>query len=213
MTAAHFPWHWLTRFGESGIVIPMALATALWWWWASPSRRQPLLAWLMLMGSAAFVTLVTKIAFMGWGLGIVSLDFTGLSGHAMLAAAIYPVLGRTLASPAAIPPRWAIVAGYVLALLISFSRVVIGAHSSSEVVLGYAVGAAASATALALETRQPPPIPRYWVVAMLAGWLALMPVVAAPSGTHGMVQRLAKTLSDRDPLYTRADLHRLRAPG
>ncbi|WP_428421198.1 phosphatase PAP2 family protein [Methylibium sp.] len=212
MTFVMLLWHWFTRFGESGIVIPMALSTALWWWWATPSRR-PLLAWLALLGSAAFLTLVTKVAFMGWGLGSVSLDFTGLSGHAMLAAAIYPVLLRTLCSPVAVPPRWAIGAGYALAALVSLSRVIIGAHSGSEVVLGFAVGAAASATALALETRQPPPIPRHWLWLGLAAWLTLMPVVAAPSGTHGMVQRLAKKLSDRDQLYTRADLHRARLPG
>lgn len=211
MALAIVPWHWLTRFGESGIVIPMALSTALWWWWATPSRR-PLFAWLLLLGSAAFLTLVTKVAFMGWGLGIASLDFTGLSGHAMLAAAIYPVLLRTLANPAALPPRWAIAAGYTVAAVIALSRVVIGAHSGSEVVLGFALGAAASATALALETRHPPPIPQHWLWLGLAGWLALMPVTAAPSGTHGMVQRLARTLSDREQLYTRADLHRMRLP-
>lgn len=212
MTLAYASWHWLTRFGESGIVIPMALVAAAWWWWATPSRR-PLFAWLLLLGSAAFLTLVTKVAFMGWGLGIEALDFTGLSGHAMLAAAIYPVLARTLASPAAVPPRWAIAAGYALAVVISLSRVVIGAHSVSEVVLGFAVGGTASLVALMLETRHPPPLPKYWLVLGLAGWLTLMPVVATPSGTHGMVQRLAKVLSDRDSLYTRADLHRLRQPG
>ncbi|EWS55927.1 PAP2 superfamily protein [Methylibium sp. T29] len=125
----------------------------------------------------------------------------------MLAAAIYPVLARTLASPAAVPPRWAIVAGYALAAVISLSRVVIGAHSVSEVVLGFAVGGAASAVALMLETRHPPPLPKHWLVVGLAGWLTLMPVVAAPSGTHGWCSgwprrcRIA-TCSSRGPICT-----------
>ena len=47
--------------------------------------------WLLLLGAAIGVVTVTKLAFLGWGVGIRELDFTGVSGHAMLSTAVYPV--------------------------------------------------------------------------------------------------------------------------
>ena len=54
---------------------------------------------LLPIALAAILVTATKIAFMGFGWGIARIDFTGLSGHAMLAAAIYPVLVVVFVSP------------------------------------------------------------------------------------------------------------------
>jgi hypothetical protein len=48
---------------------------------------------------AATLVTATKMAFMGFGWGIASIDFTDMSGHAMLAAAIYPVLAVVFVPP------------------------------------------------------------------------------------------------------------------
>ena len=40
---------------------------------------------------ASGLVALTKIAFMGWGVGVRDLDFTGISGHAMVSSAVLPV--------------------------------------------------------------------------------------------------------------------------
>jgi hypothetical protein len=131
----------------------------------------------------------------------------------MFAAAVYPLLLGTLASRA---PRWgrylAIVAGGLLALLIGASRVVLGAHSVSEVLAGLLLGASVSAAAMALGHLPRAPIGPAIPVAV-ALWLAIMPVQAPASRTHSMVAGLSLILSGHKTPYTRSRMsHRLRRP-
>jgi membrane-associated phospholipid phosphatase len=208
---------WITRFGEMGIVLPLAAALTLWMLAATRALR-PLLLWLLPLGLAVGITGLSKIAFIGWGLGIAAIDFTGFSGHAMFSAAIYPVLGYTLAAqwsrqPAT--PVWAMLAGYALALVIGWSRVHIQVHSVSEVVAGLALGASASGWTVWRMSRRlaaPHPRPHHWVLLALLGWLAVMPVHAAPSRSHDMVTQLALRLSAHEKPFRRADLHAVPTP-
>jgi membrane-associated phospholipid phosphatase len=200
-------WQFVTRLGEAQILLPAALLLA--WWLARKVAARPLVQWwLALVAGAAAITTVSKLAFLGWGIGIAAIDFTGISGHAMFAAAIYPLLCAALSGSQ--PRAWrraAIGAGFAVALLVGLSRLVVGAHSLSEVVAGFALGAAVSAAALALAhppaTRAPLLLPL-----ALAAWLTVTPAHAPPSNTHGLVTRLALVLSGRDHPYTRGDLRR-----
>lgn len=212
----HF-WHWVTRLGEAGIVLPVALAVALWLLLSARSVRIAS-SWLIPLGLAASITTISKIAFLGWGIGIASIDFTGFSGHSMFSAAIYPMLGHALAvhleERSGRPwRRYGAIAGYALAALIAVSRVFVGAHSVSEIVSGFALGALASGAALLLigDTRHR--LRARWLALGLGGWLAVMPLHAAPSQTHGMVIRVALKLSQRSVPFQRADLHRMAAGG
>ena len=206
-SSVHPFWPLVSRLGEAQILLPAALAFALWFVRRGDAR--PLVRWwLMLLGVAIAVTTVSKVAFLGYGIGSVALDFTGVSGHAMFASAVYPLLAAALV--ASRPPRWqaaAVVTGFALALLIGVSRLAVGAHSWSEVLAGLALGGAASATALALahtpHTRAP------WLLPIgLAMWLSVTPAHAPPSQTHSMVTRLALALSGRSEPYTRRDMRR-----
>jgi membrane-associated phospholipid phosphatase len=211
-----FTWqqgiHWFTRLGEIGILWPVAVALALWMLAVGRSWRLAL-AWLVPLALATLITSLSKIMFIGWGLGIAALDFTGFSGHAMFAAAIYPVLAFSLAggsSPHANPRRWVwpVVGGYVLAALIASSRVAVYAHSWSEVVLGFALGAAASGSTLWLVGHLPQrPTLLRWGMLAIASWLVLMPSHAAPSRTHDLVTQLATELAGRSQPFKRKDLH------
>jgi exonuclease III len=93
-------WWWgqITRLGEAQILLP-AMALALVWLWRQPGGRPLALAWLLATGVAASITTVSKVAFLGFGIGHAPLDFTGFSGHAMFAAALMPVLVRLAAGP------------------------------------------------------------------------------------------------------------------
>jgi membrane-associated phospholipid phosphatase len=202
----HF-WHLVTRLGEAQILLPAALLAAFALQ-RRPEGRPLVVWWFALLGAAVLLTTASKVAFIGWGIGWPELNFTGISGHAMFAAAVYPLLLGTLGSRMSpLGRRLAIGAGGALALLVGESRIVVGAHSSSEVLAGLLVGAATSATALYLarlpRARFGPVIP----VAM-ALWLALMPAHAGLSRTHSMVTKLSLMLSGRSTPYTRGDMHR-----
>jgi membrane-associated phospholipid phosphatase len=200
-------WHLLTRLGEAQILLPAGLLAALCLL-RRPEGRPLVAWWLALLGLATLLTTASKVAFIGWGVGWPELNFTGISGHAMFAAAIYPLLLGTLNSRAGpTGRRLAVVVGGVLALLVGASRIVIGAHSGSEVLAGLLVGGAASAAALAL-IRLPRDLISPLIPAGVALWLAVTPAHAPPSQTHSMVTRLSLKLSGHATPYTRADMLR-----
>jgi membrane-associated phospholipid phosphatase len=198
-------------------VLPLALGVAAWLLFAARSLR-PAIAWLVPLGIAAGLTTVSKIAFIGFGIGVPSINFTGFSGHAMFSAATYPVLayaivnrrGHDLAARGA--GRWlvwsAVAAGFLLAILIAHSRVMVRAHSYSEVILGFALGGAASVAALWWLRDTPSKLHARWIAAGIAGWLVVMPIQASPSRSHDLVTRIALTVADRDRPFTREDMHR-----
>ena len=203
-------WLLLTRLGEAQILLPLALMTigSLLWRAKGSSGRALALGWLALFCVAISVTTASKIAFMGWGLGWAALDFTGVSGHSMFAAAVYPLLAGTLAARWSPGKRYAAIgAGFGLALLVGVSRLVIGVHSPSEVVAGLVLGGLASALPLAWAGIAPASISPL-IPALVAVWLAIMPVTAPASTTHSLVTRMSLMLSGRSEPFTREDLQR-----
>jgi hypothetical protein len=198
-------WDLIARFGELQILLPAALLVVLALL-RRPQTRALGLLWMASLSAALVLTTASKVAFIGWGIGWPELNFTGISGHAMMAAAVYPLLLGSLAFRA--PPRGraaAIGVGCAIALLVGLSRVVLGAHSASEVLAGLCVGGAASA--IALDGRRlvravvHPAVP-----AAVALWLALTPGLAPASQTHSAVTRLSLMLSGRETPYTRGEM-------
>jgi len=203
---SHTFWFWISRLGESPIVLPMAAALALVF--LAFDAHRVLRAWAWALVTAILVTAASKIAFLGWGWGIAPLDFTGFSGHAMLSAAIYPVLGHAFARRRqASTAWWGAAMGGALAALIAVSRVTTHAHSVSETVLGFLMGCAVSAAAMGFTAPAHIRIPR-WAWLSAAAWLAAMPFVSLPFNTHQTVIKVALALSQRPYPYQRADLHR-----
>jgi hypothetical protein len=157
-----------------------------------------------LLALAIALTIASKIAFIGWGIGVASLNFTGFSGHAMYAAAVFPLLLRCIAAPGARPLQQAAVAlGYGMAVLVAVSRCAIGAHSPSEAIAGFALGAAASALALALGPVPQRQLPR-WLLALLIGAQLVNPAAVPSMPTHDIVTRLALEVSGHERPYTRS---------
>ena len=205
----HAFWHLITRLGEMQILLPAALL-ALLTMLRRPDSRPLAGWWLVFLLASALLTTASKLAFMGWGIGSAAMDFTGISGHAMFAAAVYPLLLGTLASHASpLVQRLAIGAGFMLALLIGISRLEVGAHSVSEVIAGLLLGGTASAGAMALA-RLPRAVIGPVLPVLIAAWVGVMPLHAPPSQTHDLVTRLALRLSGQQTPHTRANL--LQAP-
>ncbi|HUP10515.1 MAG TPA: phosphatase PAP2 family protein [Caldimonas sp.] len=203
-------WSSLSRLAEAPILVPFvlicSLALAL-----QPHGSRMGGWWSATFGLAGLVTLATKVAFLGWGIGSAALDFTGISGHAMCAAAVYPTL-LVAVTPQA-HPRWrvpALVAGALLALLIGCSRVILGAHSGSEVLAGLVLGGVAAALTLRFASPRTPRLPALLLLVPCAALLAV-PAPVSAQASHGTVVRLALALSGRTVPYTRAELRRAHA--
>lgn len=199
-------WQAVSRLGEAQLLLPAALIAAGWLTWrlgAGATAR----TWLALLGMAIALTTFSKVAFMGWGIGVASLDFTGFSGHAMFAAAVYPVLARiaTVQAPAMLQ-KMAMALGVSLALVIALSRLEIQAHSLSEVILGSLLGLIASGLALRWHPVSSAPS-KPWTPAILLSCLAFIPWQTPPALTHRLVTQIALSLSHRSHPHTRADLH------
>jgi membrane-associated phospholipid phosphatase len=200
-------WYLLTRLGEAQILLPAMLALLLWLA-AQPATRP--LAWRWALGTllATAITTATKIAFIGFGVGIARIDFSGLSGHAMFAASLLPLMVALLrAQGGARLSAGSLLPGALLALLIAVSRVRVGAHSWSEVLLGGCLGLAVSLWVLATPggAHRPAQRPRGAAWA-LAGWLLLLPLVAPRSLSHDWVTALSLRMSGHPLPYTREQM-------
>lgn len=194
-------WWWISRFGQAEVVLPCLAAAAVWL--AATRERHAAAVWLGWFSVAVLATLATKVAFIGWGMGIDSLDFTGVSGHTLLAGAVWPVLLARLAPPR---PGWRIggaLLGYTLALLVAVSRLALAAHSLSEVVAGFILGGMVSAAAL-VDGLPASRLRAGWLPLALALWLAVAPIELPSSRAHGLVVQLALHLSRHAQPHVRA---------
>lgn len=195
-------WYSITNLGSAGLTLPLALAIALWLVTGYSWRMAA--SWLLLLGAAICLVTLTKIAFLGWGVGVRSYDFTGLSGHAMLSTAVYPVAFFLMLQGVRPVLRVAgVIVGLAIGIAVGCSRVVLDAHSPSEAVTGCIVGAL---TALVFV--------RYWWEAQsvrLSAAVVALSLAALTFGlhdvrvpTHRWVTNLALTVSGHDQPYIRA---------
>jgi membrane-associated phospholipid phosphatase len=182
------------------------------------------LAWCVLFGAALLLAAGSQMAFMGWGLGIRSLEFTGFSGHATRAAAVFPValfllLERRGRRRTDVPPatdgqarperrqggrlRAALCAGVVLAAAVAVARVKVGAHSPSEALAGCVLGLATAGLFLARLRATRDHSPRPLLLGLLAA--AILLPRADPVNSHQWLTAAALKLSGHDRIYLRRD--------
>jgi membrane-associated phospholipid phosphatase len=196
-------WFLLTSIGNTVITIPITLTIAFW---LIASRNWSIaVLWCALFGIAMSLVLVTKIAFIGWGIGVESLDFTGISGHATRAAMVFPVLFYYGLQRA---PRkidhWGVYLGVALAVVISISRVMVNAHSGSEILAGWLLGSCMSLIYLRTARTHIVLISRRWLLGCSFFLLFASPVMK-PISTDDMITDLALKISGHDKPFGRAD--------
>jgi membrane-associated phospholipid phosphatase len=139
------PWTHLTHFGD--LTITSLLAFAITAWLLIDDERRLAFWWSALFVAGTGVVTLTKMAFIGWGIFIPMLDFTGFSGHAMRATAVFPVLCYlVLQRSPSLVRTWGVLFGFTLAGMICISRLVLHLHSVSEVVSGALLGGLVSAS-------------------------------------------------------------------
>lgn len=182
-------WRTLSALGDSRWLLPMALVLLI-----TLPRADVRLKWRWLLAIAvtAGLTLASKLAFMGWGIGIKSVHFTGFSGHAAMSSVIYPIVGALLAGPGKRTRAIGLVIGVLLAIAIAWSRIPLHAHSLSEVIAGLALGLGSGAWALSTTTPCNRPSARILASAVLIG--LILPLCLPDLRTHQLVTALAEAL-------------------
>lgn len=189
-------WRTLSALGDSRWLLPMALVLLI-----TLPRADARLKWRWLLAIAvtAGVTLASKLAFMGWGIGIKSVHFTGFSGHAAMSSVIYPVVGALLAGISKLPRRIGLVIGVLLATAIAWSRIPLHAHSLSEVIAGLMLGLGCSTWAMHTAGPSSRPNAVAAAAAVLAGMV--LPLALPDVHTHQLVIALAKLISGRAEIF------------
>ena len=168
--------HMISDAGDSAVLIPLAalLVITLWRYqaWSAASTL------VVALAACASVMIVLKLVLIAcgqsWHAGLVS-----PSGHASMSATIFGALGIVAARQM---PRWrpAIIfcSGLVIAA-IAASRIVLGAHSYAEVVMGFLVGAGALWLFAARYFRlRPPPVNLVMLATLTLATIVLL------NGTH-----------------------------
>lgn len=197
-------WWILTHLGASSLLLP-ALLLVLGGLWES-GARDAAKRYLLRLSIAVGITVVSKCLFFGWGIGIAALDFTGVSGHTLLATSILPVLLRGIPWPALQARGGGAALGGLLALVVGVSRVAVHAHSLSEVVAGWILGAAVSWPTV---RQLAPLVLSHWAskVAPLVLLLAFHSSTATYLPTHDIEVRLALLVSGQGKPFARHHLH------
>jgi membrane-associated phospholipid phosphatase len=194
-------WQELSMLGSLAVTGPIGVAIAVW---LIAGRAWKLsVAWCLLFGAGMALVVATKVAFIGWGWGVASLEFAGISGHAMRAAAVFPVAAYLASRHANAPLRHAMIAaGVLLALLISVSRVPVLAHSVSEVVAGCLLGWSIAATFIRRARGEEHRMSGRVLAALCLPVLLLAPRVQ-PVPTEQWMVTLALHLSGHERPHTR----------
>ncbi len=186
-------WEALSMAGSTAVTGPLSIAIAAWLL-AGRSWRLSL-SWCLLFGAGMLMVVLTKMAYIGWGIGIDEVQFGGLSGHAMRACAVFPV-AFYLAFHHTRPRmrQAATLAGFALGILISISRVPVLAHSVSEVVLGAAVGLAVAGAFILHASSERPGVAGRILLALCVPVLCLAPL-AKPVPAERWITQLALHVS------------------
>ena len=225
-------WSHLSALGGLNVTALLALAIAAWLAGARCWRLA--LAWCLLFGAALLIAAASQMAFLGWGVGVRALAFTGFSGHATRAAAVFPVVlflllerrglrredRREDTRPGGQDRRaggllragvvLTVLAGAVLALAVALARVKVGAHSPSEAAAGCLLGLSCAglfiARTRAARDRSPQPL----LLGLLAA--AFLLPRADPLNSHQWLTAAALKLSGSDRVWLRSGWQPARAP-
>lgn len=202
-------WSHLSALGGLNFTALLAVGVAAWLVAARCWRLA--LVWCLVFGGAMLVAAASQVAFIGWGIGIRFLAFTGFSGHATRAAAVFPVVLFLLAERGSSRLRLgALAVGGLLAVGVALARVQVGAHSPSEALAGCMLGLGAAALFLARARAAQHRSPKRLLLGLLVATV-LLPQ-ADPDYPHQWLTAVALKLSGRDLVYLRNDWQPAQGP-
>ncbi|MGO3127134.1 MAG: phosphatase PAP2 family protein [Luteimonas sp.] len=138
-------WSRITHLGDAALVLPLLVAAIVGLAIQGPTQRRAAFQWALIITTSLMLVAASKIAFYGWGTGIRRWNLTCFSGHTVTAWLAWPALLMLLAPVRMRALRMTLLAtGIGVAMLVSWSRVPIGAHPISEVIAGTLLGVVAA---------------------------------------------------------------------
>ncbi len=193
----------LTDFGDSAAMLPAAVLIALWLALGRAWLRMAL--WCLGFAVLSALVAISKIAFLGWGIGSEALDFTGVSGHAAFAVAILSVGAALSLADRGRRVRWVGTAlGAAIGIAIGLSRLVLHVHSPSEVAAGAILGAVLAAIYIWSATYADPAKLRPATLGIVLV-LTLATIHGQRAPTQSFLTRVALALSGQTVPHDHAD--------
>jgi membrane-associated phospholipid phosphatase len=163
--------NYLTDFADQAVILPLVFAVAIAL--ATQGWRRGALAWLIVIAATFAATLAFKLLFLACSPVFGPLNVHSPSGHVAAATVVTGGLAAMLTHRrATILP-----AAVLAAVVIGLSRLVLGAHTVPEVIVGALIGLAGAAALLRFAGSPPPRL-------RIAPLIAVIVVVA--SVFHGL---------------------------
>ena len=179
--------NFVTDFADQAVMLPLAVAVALvlaLMGWARGAA-----AWVLSAACTWGAMLALKLVGMDCGSLLFGPELTTPSGHTATAAFVYGGLAAVIINKRVGRLDWAVPCSLAVAVVIGASRLVIGAHSVPEVLVGGAVGVA-GAFAFVHVAGPPPEAKRLRWAACLAAL-----IMAAVHGIHLPAEQAIHTLA------------------
>jgi membrane-associated phospholipid phosphatase len=174
--------HFVTDFGDQAVLLPLAVGIGLIL--AVLRWRSAAFAWTIAVGGSYFTMLLLKLCCIACG-HLLPGHVYSPSGHVAAATVVYGglftlfmrlVYGRH--------SRWLLLPCVIgIALVISITRVLLGAHTITEVVIGAMVGFTGALVLIALIGPPPPKLRIGWVTGLVCIVLLLCHGFRMPAET------------------------------
>jgi membrane-associated phospholipid phosphatase len=180
-------WSAISNVGDAALTLPLAVACAIW---LTLSDRRLAWRWLLLLGAGSALVGTTKILYFGCGIEFRPLAFHVISGHTALGTSVWTVAFALVFRAAGGNVGIGAASGLALGALTAVARVADRAHTPSEVVAGWLLGAVVSLLFVRTLRRS-----NARIVLSSAGACALALVVGAAYGHHAPIQEMIESYS------------------
>lgn len=196
-------WLFLTSAGDSAVLLPM-IAWITVWLIIPAKTRQDGWRWLVAVAVCGSIVTLSKLLFMGWGIGLPGLDYTGFSGHSAMSALVWPTVAALLARRGTVTVRTvAISFGVLLAVCVAVSRVLIKVHSVSEVIFGCTLGLAVAGWFLMAHPVAQRASPKAILLLAVVAMLFVPPLYGRMFPTQHLLHQVARTISGHGHVFIR----------
>ena len=190
-------WLAIGNLGDAVLMLSLA-AVCFGWLTRSLYGWRIALSWIMLLAAGMLLVGLTKILHAGCGVQVRPLGFRAISGSAMLAATVLPMACLLMLHDGwRVRPGRALLPGLALAATIGVARASAHAHSASEVVAGWLLGALVTALLLKRWTDAPILPPRLRPFAIVS----VLAVCGIAYGYHAPIQATIERYSPRFCTY------------
>jgi membrane-associated phospholipid phosphatase len=162
-----------TDLGDSAVLVPASAMLLAYLLYIRSTRTAGI--WAATLVLCACLTVFAKLALYTCDTGLSFPDLRSPSGHTSLSVTFYGCSALMIGADKEASARWLIVLGsFVTAAAIAVSRVLLEAHTISDVAVGFMIGAFCVACFSSLYFARPPSPMRWELALAVLGIVALL---------------------------------------